>query len=84
VAGSFPSGLGSAWSFSASLLTFVLPMSLFIVVAAVLYVQCSKPRHAPGNWHLALEPYQHGSGTASTPDQAAQDGAAADNAGGAE
>jgi hypothetical protein len=61
LAGSFPAGLSSAWSFGSSLFTFIFPMSLFIIVAAILYLQCSRPHRAPVSWHLALTPDQRNS-----------------------
>ena len=59
MAGSFPTGLGSAWSLGGSLLTFLFPMCLFIVVATVLYLQCWRPHKVPGHTgfaHSAAEP----------------------------
>jgi len=40
---------GSDWSLGGSLLTFLFPMCLFIVVAAVLYVLLSRPHKVPGH-----------------------------------
>jgi hypothetical protein len=40
---------GSAWTFGASILTFVFPMLLFIVVASTLYVLYTKPELIPGH-----------------------------------
>jgi len=39
----------SAWSFGGSILTFVFPMILFIVVAVALYVLYTKPEMVPGH-----------------------------------
>ena len=41
---------GSAWTFGGSILTFVFPMILFIVVGCALYVLYTKPELAPGHW----------------------------------
>jgi hypothetical protein len=41
---------GSAWSFGGSILTFVFPMILFIVVACALYVLYTKPELVPGHF----------------------------------
>jgi hypothetical protein len=40
---------GSAWTFGASILTFVFPMLLFIAVASTLYVLYTKPELIPGH-----------------------------------
>ena len=40
---------GSAWSYGASILTFVFPELLFIAVAAALYVLYTKPHLVPGH-----------------------------------
>jgi hypothetical protein len=39
----------SAWSYGASILTFVFPELLFIAVAAALYVLYTKPHLVPGH-----------------------------------
>jgi hypothetical protein len=41
---------GGAWTFGGSILTFVFPMILFIVVATTLYVLYTKPEYVPGHW----------------------------------
>ncbi|MGH3285164.1 MAG: hypothetical protein ACRDPD_10860, partial [Streptosporangiaceae bacterium] len=41
---------GSAWSFGGSILTFVFPEALFIIVAIALYVVYTKPETVPGRW----------------------------------
>ena len=46
---------GSAWSFGGSILTFVFPMLLFIVVACALYVAYTKPEIVPGHRRPAAE-----------------------------
>jgi hypothetical protein len=40
---------GSAWTFGASILTFVFPEILFVVVACALYVLYTKPELIPGH-----------------------------------
>lgn len=40
---------GSAWSYGASILTFLFPMILFVAVAAALYVLYTKPHLVPGH-----------------------------------
>ena len=40
--------MSDGWSFGGSILTFAFPMLLFIVVAAALYVQYTKPASVPG------------------------------------
>jgi hypothetical protein len=45
----------SAWSFGGSILTFVFPMILFIVVACALYVAYTKPELVPGHRNPAAE-----------------------------
>lgn len=39
----------SAWSYGASILTFLFPMILFLVVATSLYVVYTKPSVVPGH-----------------------------------
>lgn len=39
---------GGAWSFSSSMITFVFPMMLVIVIAAALYVLYTKRELIPG------------------------------------
>ncbi|HEY6309646.1 MAG TPA: hypothetical protein VIY52_02400 [Streptosporangiaceae bacterium] len=40
---------GSAWTFGASILTFVFPELLFVLVACTLYVLYTKPELIPGH-----------------------------------
>jgi hypothetical protein len=61
VDGTFPTDLGSAWSFGASLLTFIAPMCLFIIVATILFVQYSRPHEIPGHKSLMLAAGRAGS-----------------------
>ncbi|MGH3226363.1 MAG: hypothetical protein ACRDPY_48095, partial [Streptosporangiaceae bacterium] len=46
---------GSAWSFGGSILTFVFPEALFIIVAIALYVVYTKPETVPGRWVRGTE-----------------------------
>ena len=41
--------MSDGWSFGGSILTFVFPMLLFIVVAVALYVLFTKPTVLPGH-----------------------------------
>ena len=43
----------SAWSYGGSILTFVFPMLLFLIVAAVLWVLFTKPQVTPGHRNRA-------------------------------
>ena len=40
---------GSAWTYGASILSFLFPMILFLVVATSLYVVYTKPSVVPGH-----------------------------------
>jgi hypothetical protein len=46
----------SGWSLSGSILTFAMPMLLFIAAAAVLYLLFTRPHQVPG--HHVLAPAQ--------------------------
>ena len=46
----------SGWSLSGSILTFAMPMLLFIAAATVLYLLFSRPHQVPG--HRVLAPAQ--------------------------
>jgi hypothetical protein len=46
---------GGAWSFGGSILTFVFPMILFVVVACALYVAYTKPELVPGHRNPAAQ-----------------------------
>jgi hypothetical protein len=41
--------VSDGWSFGGSILTFVFPMLLFIVVAVALYILYTKPTVVPGH-----------------------------------
>jgi hypothetical protein len=52
--------VSDGWSFGGSILTFAFPMLLFIVVAATLYVQYTKPASVPGRRSSTVErPVSH-------------------------
>ena len=40
---------GGAWNFGASILSFLFPMILFVLVATTLYVLYTKPEVVPGH-----------------------------------
>ena len=39
----------SAWTYGAAIMTFVVPMLLFLIVAAVLWILFTKPQVVPGH-----------------------------------
>jgi hypothetical protein len=43
----------SDWSSGGALLTFYFPVVLFVVIAAMLYLQLSRPHRVPGHRSLA-------------------------------
>jgi hypothetical protein len=52
--------VSDGWSFGGSILTFVFPMLLFIVVAVALYVLFTKPTVLPGHRTSPVErPVSH-------------------------
>lgn len=52
--------MSDGWSFGGSILTFVFPMLLFIVVAVALYVLYTKPTVVPGHRTSPVErPVSH-------------------------
>jgi hypothetical protein len=55
VRGLIADGVGGAWTFGGSILTFAFPMILFIVVAGALYVLYTKPEFVPGHRAPGLE-----------------------------
>ena len=40
----------SAWNFGASIMTFLFPEILFVVVATTLYILYTRPEIVPGHW----------------------------------
>ena len=40
----------SAWNFGASIMTFLFPEILFVVVATTLFILYTKPEMVPGHW----------------------------------
>jgi hypothetical protein len=62
----------SAWSYGASILTFVFPELLFIAVAAALYVLYTKPHLVPGHhYEMRMRAATHTTAPA-VPDPAGQ------------
>jgi hypothetical protein len=55
VHGLIADGVGGAWTFGGSILTFAFPMILFVVVAGGLYVLYTKPEFVPGHRAPGLE-----------------------------
>jgi hypothetical protein len=49
VHGLIPAEAASDWSLSGSIMTFAIPVGLFIVVAAILFYLYSRPPVAPGH-----------------------------------
>lgn len=45
---------GSDWNAGGSVLTFYFPIALFVVIAALLYLQFGRPHAIPGRKPLAL------------------------------
>ena len=78
---------GGAWTFGGSILTFVFPMLLFVVVAIALYVVYTKPETVPGRWVHGAErsvSYTSIPGQPSAPGEAPAAPAAAASPAGAE
>jgi hypothetical protein len=50
------------WSLTGSILTFAIPVGLFIIVATILYFQFTRPHAVPG--HRDLVPAMAGGGAA--------------------
>lgn len=48
------------WSLAGAIMTFAIPVGLFIIVAAILYFQYTRPHVTPG--HRALVPAAAGAG----------------------
>jgi hypothetical protein len=65
VPGVLAAATGSDWSSAGSLLTFWFPVGLFVIVAASLYLELSRPHAVPGRQPLAA------AGTARKADDAA-------------
>jgi hypothetical protein len=45
--------MGSDWSLAGSIMTFAIPVGLFVVVAAILYFLYTRPHVTPGHRDLA-------------------------------
>ncbi len=48
------------WSLAGAIMTFAIPVGLFVIVAAILYFQYTRPHVTPG--HRALAPAAAGAG----------------------
>jgi hypothetical protein len=44
--------LGNDWTLSGSIMTFAIPVGLFVVVAAILFFLLSRPHAVPGHRDL--------------------------------
>jgi hypothetical protein len=55
--------VGSDWTLAASIMTFAIPVALFVVVATVLYFLYTRPHTVPG--HRDLVPAAGGGATGS-------------------
>jgi len=56
--------VGSDWTLAASIMTFAIPVALFVVVATVLYFLYTRPHAVPG--HRDLVPATGGARSAET------------------
>jgi hypothetical protein len=59
---------GSDWSLAGSIMTFAIPVGLFVVVATILYFLYTRPHTVPGHRDLAPAGGRH---TAGAPQPAA-------------
>jgi hypothetical protein len=50
---------GGAWNFGGSILTFLFPMILFVLVATSLFVLYTKPEVVPGHWVATQRPVSY-------------------------
>jgi hypothetical protein len=50
------------WSLAGSIMTFAIPVGLFIIVAAILYFQYTRPHVTPGHRPLAAAAAGAGAG----------------------
>jgi hypothetical protein len=66
--------VGSDWTLAASIMTFAIPVALFVVVATVLYFLYTRPHSVPGHRDLVPATGATGSGrhAAGAPRPAAQ------------
>jgi hypothetical protein len=70
------SATGSAWSYGGAVLTFLLPMLLFIFVAGWLYVAYSTPHMVPGQrYEVARRSSPAATAPVRVPGQAGEHGA---------
>ena len=64
--------VGSDWTLAASIMTFAIPVALFIVVAAVLYFLYTRPHAVPGHRDLVPATGSSGRHAAGAPPAAQQ------------
>ena len=50
--GLFLADLGNDWTLAASIMTFAIPVGLFVVVATILYFLYTRPHTVPGHRDL--------------------------------
>ena len=67
--GFFLADLGNDWSLAGSIMTFAIPVGLFVIVATVLYFLYTRPHTVPG--HRDLVPAGGGRHAAGAPRPAA-------------
>ncbi len=51
------------WSLAGAIMTFAIPVGLFVIVAAILYFQYTRPHVTPGHRDLVLAGAGAGAGT---------------------
>jgi hypothetical protein len=69
---------GGAWNFGGSIMTFLFPEILFVLVATTLFVLYTKPEVVPGHW-VAQRPVSY-TAVPSLPQASAPPAAAAESA----
>jgi hypothetical protein len=52
VHGLFLADLGNDWTLAASIMTFAIPVGLFVIVATILYFLYTRPHAVPGHRDL--------------------------------
>lgn len=50
--GLFLASMGSDWTLAASIMTFAIPVGLFVIVATILYFLYTRPHAVPGHRDL--------------------------------
>ena len=53
---------GNDWSLAGSIMTFAIPVGLFVVVAAILYFLYTRPHTVPGHRDLVTAGGRHAAG----------------------